>query len=65
MREALRQEGWQEEEQLPVGWLAKSTFTTSSSREKSRNLKILSPEGFLFTSFIAALNFIQQTKLKP
>jgi len=64
VREALRQEDWQEEEQLPEGWLAKTIFTTSSSREKSRNLKILSPEGFFFTSYLAALNFIQQTELK-
>merc|ERR1712129_97486 len=42
VREALRQEDWHEEEQLPEGWLAKTIFTTSPSREKSRNLKILS-----------------------
>ena len=62
----MQHEGWTINEYLPNDWLIKISYTIlkpGSVVEQTRNLEILSSEGHLFKSFLAATDYIKSSDL--
>ena len=59
MRDFTIHEGWKMSQYLPFRWVYRHTWSSASDRDSVLNIKILSEEGHMMDSYIAAKSYME------